>query len=86
MTNKGALNSIWTVLDRDVVTKGGIMFTWEHFQMKNSKILELYYGDNACHKQEDQVRSVLLNTYIHNWSLQPFIQDYGLASHTTHRI
>ena len=23
-------------------------------------------------------------TYIHNWPLQPFSQDYGLASHTTH--
>ena len=22
------------------------------------------------------------NTYIHNWPLQPFSQDYGLASHT----
>ena len=23
-------------------------------------------------------------TYIHNWPLQPFSQDYDLASHTTH--
>ena len=26
----------------------------------------------------------LSNTYIHNWPLQPFCQDYGLASHTTY--
>ena len=25
-----------------------------------------------------------LHRYIHNWPLQPFGQDYGLASHTTH--
>ena len=25
-------------------------------------------------------------TYIHNWPLQPFSQDYGLASHTTHVV
>ena len=24
--------------------------------------------------------------YIHNWPLQPFSQDYGLASHTTHVV
>ena len=31
--------------------------------------------------------SYLLNyihTYTHNWPLQPFSQDYGLASHATH--
>ena len=27
-----------------------------------------------------------LHTYIHNWPLQPFSQDYGLASHTTHVV
>ena len=27
-----------------------------------------------------------LFTYIHNWPLQPFSQDYGLASHTTHVV
>ena len=27
-----------------------------------------------------------LHTYIHNWPLQPFRQDYGLASHTTHVV
>ena len=25
-------------------------------------------------------------TCIHNWPLQPFSQDYGLASHTTHVV
>ena len=25
-------------------------------------------------------------TYIHNWPLQPFSQDYGLGSHTTHVV
>ena len=27
-----------------------------------------------------------ISTYIHNWPLQPFSQDYGLASHTTHVV
>ena len=27
-----------------------------------------------------------LHTYIHNWPLQSFSQDYGLASHTTHAV
>ena len=25
-----------------------------------------------------------IDTYIHNWRLQPFSQDYGLASHISH--
>ena len=25
-------------------------------------------------------------TYIHNWSLKPFSQDYDLASHTTYVV
>ena len=27
-----------------------------------------------------------LHTYIHNWPLQPFSQDYSLASNTTHVV
>ena len=27
-----------------------------------------------------------MHPYIHNWPLQPFSQDYGLASHTTHVV
>ena len=27
-----------------------------------------------------------IHTYTHNWPLQPFSQDYGLASHTTHIV
>ena len=27
-----------------------------------------------------------VHTYIHNWSLQPFSQDFGLASHNTHVV
>ena len=26
------------------------------------------------------------HTYIHNWPIQPFCQNYGLASHTTHVV
>ena len=29
---------------------------------------------------------VFLHTYIHNWPLQPFSWDYGIASHTTHVV
>ena len=28
----------------------------------------------------------VLHTYIYNWPLQPFSQDNGLASHTTHVV
>ena len=27
-----------------------------------------------------------IHTYVHNWLLQPFSQDYVLASHTTHVV
>ena len=27
---------------------------------------------------------IFVHTYVHNWSLKPFSQYYGLASHTTH--
>ena len=27
-----------------------------------------------------------ISSYIHNWPLQPFSQDYDLASHTTHIV
>ena len=27
-----------------------------------------------------------VSTYIHNWPLQPFSQDFDLASHTTHVV
>ena len=30
--------------------------------------------------------SILCITYTHNWPLQPFSQDYTLASHTTHVV
>ena len=28
----------------------------------------------------------ILHVYIHNWPLQTFIQDYGLASHSTYVV
>ena len=28
----------------------------------------------------------LFGTYVHNWPLQPFSQNYGLASYTTHVV
>ena len=30
--------------------------------------------------------TILIGHYIHNWPLQPFSQDYGLVSHTTHVV
>ena len=53
-----------------------------------------------CQKQTDNPKWLKLSTYItdmctihsrkqtyiYNWSLQPFRQDYGLASHTTHVV
>ena len=29
---------------------------------------------------------ILFAIYIHNWPLQPFRQDHGLASHTAHVV
>ena len=31
-----------------------------------------------------RILKVELHTYRHNWPLQPFSRDYGLASYTTH--
>ena len=30
--------------------------------------------------------SKISNTYVHSWPLQPFKQDYGLASHITQDV
>ena len=32
------------------------------------------------------IKHSLEETYIHNWSLQPFRQDYDLVSHTTNVV
>ena len=32
------------------------------------------------------VTTSYIHTYIHNWPLQPFSQDYGLVSHTAHVV
>ena len=34
----------------------------------------------------NHIRSTYIHTYIHNWPLQHFSQDFGLASHTTHVV
>ena len=45
----------------------------------------LYYSHNSvCHCCQLNVTTI--HTYIHNWPLQPFSQDYGLASHATHVV
>ena len=31
-------------------------------------------------------RQFVIHAYVYNWPLQPFSQDYGLASHTTHFV
>ena len=35
-------------------------------------------------KLDGVINKVINPDYIHNWSLQPFSQDYDLASHTTY--
>ena len=43
-------------------------------------LFEVYQGNRIG-------RNILItHTYIHNWSLQPFSQDYDLASHTTYVV
>ena len=39
-----------------------------------------------CPQTKELWLSSYIHIYIHNWSLQPFSQDYGLASHTTHVV
>ena len=41
-----------------------------------------YYLEVICRLRE-AIRQKHIEFYIHNWSLQPFSQDYGLASYTT---
>ena len=43
-------------------------------------LLDEGYGQN-CRPETSILQR---HTYIHNWSLQPFSQDFGLASHTAH--
>ena len=44
--------------------------------------------NNAEHATSIQFKCIhtYIQTYIHNCSLQPFSQDYGQASHTTHDV
>ena len=48
-----------------------------HFQ---SHIVKLFFY--CCGK----LHLYNTHTYTYNWPLQPFCQDYGLASHTTHVV
>ena len=42
-----------------------------------------YYDDTYLHFI---VETKTFFTYVHNWPLQSFSQDYGLGSHTTHIV
>ena len=42
---------------------------------------EVYFS--SC---SSQINTQNIHTYIHNWPLQPFSQDYGLDSHTIHVV
>ena len=42
-----------------------------------------YLADPVLKKN---MRKSNIRTYIHNWPLQPFSQDYGLASYTAHVV
>ena len=41
---------------------------------------------NCMPRKGDHFMGFQLHTYIHNWPLQPFSQDYGLDSHTTYVV
>ena len=43
----------------------------------NQKAFSGFSRTNRCERK---------HTYIHNWPLEPFSQDYGLSSHTTHVV
>ena len=38
---------------------------------------------NKCIRLCNMPESIGVHSYIHNWQLQTFSQDYGIASHTT---
>ena len=46
-----------------------------------AKSLNLTKKKTKMYENKNQV-----HTYIHNWPLQPFSQDYGLASQPTHVV
>ena len=57
------------------------------------KIKKNYSNKNSQKKKNSnkmtkarETNCEIFNTYIHNWPLQPFSQDYGLASETTHVV
>ena len=49
------------------------------------EIIQLFY-EEARWRQENacNIAGLWAHTYRHNWSSQPFSQDYDLASHTTY--
>ena len=55
-----------------------------------NKISVILCRDNVCvkilHSVHLKTKKFNAYVYIHNWPLQPSIQDYGLVSHTTHLL
>ena len=42
------------------------------------------FGRNCSFMTSTSLSCKYVKTYVHNWPLQPFNQDYDLASHTTY--
>ena len=64
-------------MERSVVYEANIAWQemyWQVYEAMQSQIIEIYNPPMFTY----------IHTYIHNWPLQSFSQDYGLDSHTTH--
>ena len=56
---------------------------FEHFVYEYDCYLNCYEDSKFVPFMISKVR---LHTYIHNWPLQPFSQDYGLGSHIAYGV
>ena len=67
-----------------IYLKGSRVNSSPSLRHSRQKSIEVKLNQSHARIWQDYVS--MLNTYIHNWSLQRFSQDYGLASHTTHAV
>ena len=59
---------------------------WGDLQLKTDFERQIFWETFHGNFIYSRVFAIYLHTYIHNWPLQPFRQDYGLVSHTTHVV
>ena len=58
-----------------------------NFTIKKKYHVKIFYMCFWNHEMDNPTHTcIYVHTYIYNWPLQFFSQDYGLASHTTHVV